>query len=76
MGLVGSFFLILPGYITDVFGLLLMFKIFQHLIFKILSMRVNTSIFDTYNFQNKNNDIVEGEFYDLNEKKNLNNSKR
>ena len=74
--LVGSVFLIIPGYISDVFGLLLMFEILQNLIIKVLFIKLKPNISDTFTFQNKNNDIVEGEFYNLNDKNEITNNKR
>lgn len=74
--LVGSIFLIIPGFISDVFGLLLMFEILHNLIIKILFIKLKTNISDTFTFQNKNNDIVEGEFYNLNDKNEITNNKR
>ena len=74
--LVGSVFLIIPGYISDVFGLLLMFEILQSLIIKVLFIKLKPNISDTFTFQNKNNDIVEGEFYNLNDKNEITNNKR
>ena len=74
--LVGSVFFIIPGYISDVFGLLLMFEILQNLITKIFFIKLKSNISDNFTFQNKNNDIVEGEFYNLNDKNEITNNKR
>ena len=75
-GLIGSIFLIMPGYVSDVFGLFLMFEILQSLIIKIFFIKLKTNFSDTFTFQNKNNDIVEGEFYNLNDKNEITNNKR
>jgi len=74
-GLIGSIFLIIPGYVSDVFGLFLMLGILQDLIIKVFYTKVKFNISNT-TFQNKNNDIVEGEFYNLSDKNEITNNKR
>ena len=74
-GLIGSIFLIMPGYISDVFGLFLMLGILQNLIIKVFYTKLKLNISNT-NSQGKNNDIVEGEFYNLGNKNEITNDKR
>tara|TARA_B100000524_G_scaffold273936_1_gene151656 strand:- start:14 stop:373 length:360 start_codon:yes stop_codon:yes gene_type:complete len=74
-GLIGSIFLIMPGYVSDVFGLFLMLGILQNLIIKVFYTKLKLNISNT-NSQSKNNDIVEGEFYNLGSKNEITNNKR
>ena len=74
-GLIGSIFLIMPGYVSDVFGLFLMLGILQNLIIKVFYTKLKLNISNT-NSQSKNNDIVEGEFYNLGGKNEITNNKR
>ena len=74
-GLIGSIFLIMPGYVSDVFGLFLMLGILQDLIIKVFYTKLKHNISNTTS-QNKNNDIVEGEFYNLDGKNEITNNKR
>ena len=74
-GLIGSIFLIMPGYVSDVFGLFLMFEILQNLIIKVFYTKLKINIYNTTS-QRKNNDIVEGEFYNLDGKNEITNNKR
>lgn len=74
-GLIGSIFLIMPGYVSDVFGLFLMLGILQDLIIKVFYTKLKHNISNT-NSQNRNDDIVEGEFYNLDGKNEITNNKR
>ena len=74
-GLIGSIFLIVPGYVSDVFGLFLMLGILQNLIIKVFYTKMKLNISNTTS-QSKNNDIVEGEFYNLGGKNEITNNKR
>ena len=74
-GLIGSIFLIIPGYVSDVFGLFLMLGILQDLIIKGFYIKLKLNIANTTS-QNKNNDIVEGEFYNLGGENEISNKKR
>ena len=74
-GLIGSIFLIKPGYVSDVFGLFLMLGILQNLIIKVFYTKLKINIYNTTS-QRKNNDIVEGEFYNLDSKNEITNNKR
>ena len=68
LAMIGSIFLILPGYISDIFGLFLIFKYTQNVFLKLFLM-----IFDTNKrssvIRENNNEIIEGEFFDLDKKK-------
>ena len=56
-----AFLLILPGFATDIIGLLLVFPLTRKLLFKLLSKKfVN---------KNKTKDFIEGEFEDIDEQK-------
>ena len=63
--LIGCGLLIVPGYIGDIIGVLLMIKPIQIFIIKltIKSLKPHSKKNDFYN--NSSNEIIEGEFYDL-----------
>ena len=71
LAMIGSIFLILPGYISDIFGLFLIFKYTQNVFLKLFLM-----IFDTNKrssvIRENNNEIIEGEFFDLDKKNRIN----
>ena len=56
---VASLLLILPGFATDLIGLLLIFPVTRRIIFKKVSTK--------YKQSNKSNDPIEGEYKDLDE---------
>ena len=56
---VASLLLILPGFATDLIGLLLIFPITRRIIFRKVSTK--------YKQSNKSNDPIEGEYKDLDE---------
>ncbi len=56
---IASFLLILPGFATDLIGLLLIFPVTRRIIFKKVSTK--------YKQSNKSNDPIEGEYKDLDE---------
>ena len=74
-GLIGSIFLIIPGYVSDVFGLLLMLEILQNLIIKVFYTKLKLNISNATS-KDKINDIVEGEFYNLGSKNEITSNKR
>ena len=65
----GSLLLIIPGYISDVIGCFLLVGFFQNFIFKYLLNLVFPVAFSKKDSTMKNDDIIEGEFYDLQENK-------
>ena len=75
-GLIGSIFLIMPGYVSDVFGLFLMIGILQNLIIKFFYTKLKLNTSSNTASQRKNNDIIEGEFYNLGGKNEITNNKR
>ena len=71
LSIIGSVFLVLPGYVGDAFGLLLIFKFTQNLFVKLLLMVIkkknNSSV-----IKENDSEVVEGEFFDLNKKNEIN----
>ena len=70
--MVGSVFLVFPGYISDLFGLFLIFKFTQNIFLKILLVIANPIYNDTSVFKEGESEIVEGEFFDLDKKNRIN----
>ena len=56
--------LIIPGFITDIIGIFLIFPPTRKIIFKIFSKKYNQN-----NNKNNKNDFIEGEFEDIDEDK-------
>ena len=70
--LVGSTLLILPGYISDIIGILLMIKPIQTVIIKHIINSFKTPSEKNSFYRNGNSETIEGEFYDLhNDKSNI-----
>ena len=67
--MLGSVLLIIPGYISDIIGVFLMFGVFQNFIFKYLLDFIFPINFSKNDSTINNNDIIEGEFYDLQDRK-------
>ena len=71
LAMIGSVLLILPGYISDIFGFFFIFKFTQNILLRILLMIAkpvnNSSIFEEHK-----SEIVEGEFFDLDKKDRIN----
>ena len=69
--MIGSVLLVLPGYISDIFGLFLIFKFTQNIFLKLLFLVAkpanNSSVFKEHE-----SEIVEGEFFDLDKKNRIN----
>mgnify|MGYP001163927968 CR=1 FL=1 len=72
LAIVGSAFLVLPGYIGDIFGLFLIFKFTQNLFLKLLLMIIKTNKNNSSVIKEQDSEIVEGEFFDLNKKNGVN----
>ena len=70
--MIGSVFLVLPGYISDIFGLFLIFKFTQNLFLKLLLMIIKTNKNNSSVIKEQDSEIVEGEFFDLNKKNGVN----
>ena len=70
--MVGSAFLVLPGYIGDIFGLFLIFKFTQNLFLKLLLMIIKTNKNNSSVIKEQDSEIVEGEFFDLDKKNGVN----
>ena len=62
---VGAIFLIIPGFATDLFGVLIIFPPTRKLIFKKYSYKQN----DQKEHKSKINEYIEGEFKDLDDEK-------
>ena len=70
--MIGSVLLVLPGYISDIFGLFLIFKFTQNIFLKLLliifkPVNNNSSVIKEYE-----SEIVEGEFFDIDKKNRIN----
>ena len=72
LAMVGSVFLVLPGYISDIFGLFLIFKFSQNVFFKLLLLIPKPANYNSPVFKKRESDIVEGEFFDLDKKNRIN----
>ena len=72
LAMVGSVFLVLPGYISDIFGLFLIFKFSQNVFFKLLLLIPKPANYNSPVFKERQSDIVEGEFFDLDKKNRIN----
>ncbi len=59
----GAIFLIIPGFATDILGFMFIFPISRKLIFNVFFKKKIIN-------KNKKNDFIEGEFEDIEEKKN------
>ena len=70
--LIGSVFLIIPGYIGDVIGILLMIKPTQSFIIKRTIKSLKPQFKESDLYTESGTEIIEGEFYDLhNDKSNI-----
>ena len=72
LAMMGSVFVVLPGYIGDLFGLLLIFKFTQNLFLKLLLMIIKINKNNSSLIKEHHSEIVEGEFFDLNKKNGVN----
>ena len=70
--LIASMLLIIPGYISDIIGILLMVKPIQNFIVKQIFTSFRTPSRKNSFYRNDNRETIEGEFYDLhNDKSNI-----
>ena len=70
--MVGSIFLVLPGYISDIFGLFIVFKFTQNIFLKLLMLIAKPVNYNSSVFKERESEIVEGEFFDLDKKNKIN----
>jgi UPF0716 family protein affecting phage T7 exclusion len=61
----GSIFLLIPGYITDLLGFLMMLKFVQNTLLKALYYRFKIFDLKKQTVDMDQGEIIEGEFYDL-----------
>ena len=72
LAMIGSVLLVLPGYISDIFGLFLIFQFTQNISLKLLLLIAKTSNYNSSVFKEHESEIVEGEFFDLDKKNRIN----
>ena len=72
LAMIGSVFLVLPGYISDIFGLLLIFKFTQNIFLKLLLLIAKPTNYNLSNFKEHESEIIEGKFFDLDKKNRIN----
>ena len=72
LAMIGSVLLVLPGYISDIFGLLLLFKFTQNIFLKLLLLIAKPANYNSSVFKEHEGEIVEGEFFDLDKKNRIN----
>ena len=71
LAMVGSVLLVLPGYISDIFGLFLIFKFTQNIFLKLLLLIAKPANYKSV-FKEHESEIVEGEFFDLDKENRIN----
>ena len=70
--MIGSVLLVLPGYISDIFGLFLIFKFTQNIFLKLLLFIAKPANYNSSIIKEHNSEIVEGEFFNLEKKNEIN----
>ena len=70
--MIGSVLLVLPGYISDIFGLFIVLRFTQNIFLKLLSMITKPVNNNSSVFKEHDSEIVEGEFFDLDKKNRIN----
>ena len=70
--MVGSVLLVLPGYISDIFGLFLIFKFTQNIFLKLLLLIAKSANYDSSLIKEHDSEIVEGEFFNLDKENEIN----
>ena len=68
--------MVLPGYISDIFGLFLIFKFTQNIFLKLLLLIAKPANYNSSVFKEHESEIIEGEFFDLDKKIELINNKK
>ena len=69
LAMIGSMLLVLPGYISDIFGLFLIFQFTQNISLKLLLLIAKPANYKSSVFKEHKSEVVEGEFFDLDKKK-------
>ena len=69
-------FLVLPGYLGDIFGFFLIFKFTQNIFLKLLLTIIKIDNNNSSIIKEDEGEIVEGEFFDLNKKNEINNNRK
>ena len=72
LAMIGSVLLVLPGYISDIFGLFLIFKFTQSIFLKLLLLIAKPANYNSSVFKGRKSEIVEGEFFNLDKKNRIN----
>ena len=73
----GSLLLLIPGYLSDLFGLLMMLKFVQNILLKALFYRFKVFGLKKSTVNRDQGEIIEGEFYDLHDiKRNISKEKK
>ena len=72
LAMIGSVLLVLPGYISDIFGLFLIFKFTQNIFLKLLLLIAKPVNYNSSIIKEYDSEIVEGEFFDLDKKNRIN----
>ena len=74
--ILGSLLLLIPGYLSDLFGLLMMLKFVQNILLKALFYRFKVFDLKKSTVNRDQGEIIEGEFYDLHDiKRNISKEK-
>ena len=72
LAMIGSVLLVLPGYISDIFGLFLIFKFTQSIFLKLLLLIAKPANYNSSVFKGRESETVEGEFFNLDKKNRIN----
>ena len=72
LAMVGSVFLVVPGYISDIFGLFLIFKFTQNIFLKLLLMIAKPVNYNSSVIKENESEVIEGEFFNLDKKNKIN----
>ena len=72
LAMIGSVLLVLPGYVSDICGVFFIFRFTQNIILKLLLMIAKTVSNNSSVLRERESDIVEGEFFDLDKKNRIN----
>ena len=70
--MIGSVLLVLPGYISDIFGLFLIFRFTQNIFLKLVLLIAMPPNYNSSVIKEHESEIVEGEFFDLDKKNRIN----
>ena len=70
--MIGSVLLVLPGYISDIFGLFFLFKFTQNIFLELLLLITKPANYDSSLIKEHESEIVEGEFFNLDKENEIN----